>query len=292
MGFRGQFDVDEFRRRSRQKFPLASYPIAVCVRSPMVPFRRITPAPNQYISYFCLPPNSAVCSILYKLRTSLPPVTPCVTCFHDAPPTQFCAPPPSPETGAGCFGGGGDQSPAAVAEKPDEGGREERRGGSQEGAAHTDAARGILRTVRSICFAVVSGSTAVLVCHSGCVLLGSMPACHRIRRHGRVFSCRLSFCAAVSAAIAGLPTECRPTKFQQQPNTYAGAACARGNRRVAGGADAPPPAGLLDEFYVSEDDAAVLLRYCRAPDIRMYEDVMTARWHWPQGGSGANFESS
>eukprot|EP00752_Nemacystus_decipiens_P004509 g4117.t1 len=59
-------------------------------------------------------------------------------------------------------------------------------------------------------------------------------------------------------------------------------------RGVAEGASAPYPAGLLKEFHVSEDDAAVLLRYYRAPDIRMYEDVMTARWHWPTGaGSGS-----
>ncbi|CAM9100595.1 unnamed protein product [Pylaiella littoralis] len=54
-------------------------------------------------------------------------------------------------------------------------------------------------------------------------------------------------------------------------------------RGVAGGSSAPSPPGLLEEFHVSEDDAAVLLRYYRAPDIRMYEDVMTARWHWPTG---------
>ncbi|CAM9181766.1 unnamed protein product [Ectocarpus sp. 12 AP-2014] len=65
-------------------------------------------------------------------------------------------------------------------------------------------------------------------------------------------------------------------------------------RRVANGAGAPPPAGLLEEFHVSEEDAAVLLRYCRAPDMRMYEDVMTARWHWPTGGgeSGSELKSS
>lgn len=37
----------------------------------------------------------------------------------------------------------------------------------------------------------------------------------------------------------------------------------------------------------------MLLRYYRAPDIRMYEDVMTARWHWPTGGgTGSEYESS
>lgn len=64
-------------------------------------------------------------------------------------------------------------------------------------------------------------------------------------------------------------------------------------RSVAAGASAPSPAGLLEEFHVSEDDAAVLLRYYRAPDIQIYEDVKTARWHWPTGaGSGSEFESS
>lgn len=64
-------------------------------------------------------------------------------------------------------------------------------------------------------------------------------------------------------------------------------------RSVAGGVNVPSSAGLLEEFHVSKDDAAVLLRYYRAPDIRMYEDAMTARWHWPSGaGSGCEVESS
>ncbi|CAM9400180.1 unnamed protein product [Scytosiphon promiscuus] len=59
-------------------------------------------------------------------------------------------------------------------------------------------------------------------------------------------------------------------------------------RCIAGsGASAPAPAAsLLDEFHVSKEDAEVLLRYYRAPDIRMYEDTMTARWHWPTSGDG------
>eukprot|EP00903_Cladosiphon_okamuranus_P009821 g9334.t1 len=64
-------------------------------------------------------------------------------------------------------------------------------------------------------------------------------------------------------------------------------------RSVAEGASAPSPAGLLKEFHVSKEDAEVLLRYYRAPDIRMYEGVKTARWHWPSGAnsSGSGFES-
>lgn len=59
-------------------------------------------------------------------------------------------------------------------------------------------------------------------------------------------------------------------------------------RSVAGsGAEASsPPASLLEEFHVSAEDAAVLLRYYRAPDTRMYDDTMTARWHWPTSGDG------
>ncbi|CAM9421925.1 unnamed protein product [Hapterophycus canaliculatus] len=59
-------------------------------------------------------------------------------------------------------------------------------------------------------------------------------------------------------------------------------------RSVAGsGAGATSPAAsLLDDFHVSKEDAEVLLRYYRSPDIRMYEDTMTARWHWPTSGDG------
>eukprot|EP00904_Undaria_pinnatifida_P014126 jgi/Undpi1/9844/HiC_scaffold_28.g12298.m1 len=38
---------------------------------------------------------------------------------------------------------------------------------------------------------------------------------------------------------------------------------------------------LVEDFNVTEDHAALLLRYYRAPDIRLAGDVMTARWHWP-----------